>query len=337
MKYWKILGATLVTASALLAGCGDASDKAQASQTSQDKPATTQAANEQKLVEKYNIYVEVSNDLSTSFQQVREEYMAQQVPLLQAKAPLTSMRIQNDIWIDRSAKKLDSAAAIDAPLPEIDASAKAFSAALKVLSPLSRELNNYASSKGYLADNGDKARQMNADYLAALTTVAQTEAAFDNGLSARDRALTKEAFEKAPKDTAAYYRAGLIYHGKLNHNDANVLFESPNDPKALAAFEASLALVADSAAGWSRKIAEQSADNSAAAKSCSGSMLHINEFIGQSRSMVKDIKAGVFNRKETGAMARMPAYMRSSSIVSSANRYNQNFANMIGQFNHSLC
>jgi hypothetical protein len=36
-------------------------------------------------------------------------------------------------------------------------------------------------------------------------------------------------------------------------------------------------------------------------------------------------------------MARMPAHMRSSSIVNSANRYNQNFANMIGQFNHPLC
>jgi hypothetical protein len=172
------------------------------------------------------------------------------------------------------------------------------------------------------------------DYLAALTAVAEAEAAFDKGLGARDQALTKEAFEKAPKDTAAYYRAGLIYHGKLNHADASALFAAPNDPKALAAFEASLALVADSAAGWSKKMAEQSSQSG---KSCSGGMLQINEFIGQSRSMVKDIKDGVFARKETGAMARMPAHMRSSSIVSSANRYNQNFANMIGQFNHPLC
>lgn len=337
MKYHTpriLLGATLIAITAFVAGCGDKADKASRAQTT---GKTAQAGNEQQFVEKYNIYVDVSNSLSTSFEEARDSYVESQVPRLQGKAPLTSLRIQNDILVDRSAKKLDTAAAIDAPLPEIDESAKAFSAALKVLSPLSRELNDYANSKGYLADNGDKARQMSKDYLAALTAVAQAEAAFDKGLGARDQALTREAFEKARKDTAAYYRAGLIYHGKLNHADARTLFESPNDPKALAAFEASLALVADSAAGWSRKIAEQSAESSAAARSCSGSMLHINEFIGQSRSMVKDIKAGVFNRKETGAMARMPAYMRSSSIVSSANRYNQNFANMIGQFNHSLC
>jgi hypothetical protein len=334
MKYWTILGATFVTASALLAGCSDntSGDAQQASQASQGKPA--QAANEQQLVEKYNIYVDVSNNLRTSFQQARVEYIAQQVPLLEAKAPLTSLRIQNDIFVDRSARKLDAAVAIAAPLPEIDEPAKAFSAALKVLSPLSRELNNYANSKGYLADNGDKARQLNKDYLAALTGVATAEAAFDDGLGARAQALTKEAFEKAPKDTAAYYRAGLIYHGKLNHNDANALFESPNDPKALAAFEASLALVAESAAGWSQKMSEQSAKSG---RSCDGGMLHINEFIGQSRSMVKNIKDGVFKRTETGVMARMPAHMRSSSIVSSANRYNQNFANMIGQFNHPSC
>ena len=330
-NYQALLGATLVALSALVAGCGD---KTAPPASAEAKPAAPAGNDQQQLVEKYNLYVDVSNNLRTSFQEARESYVAGQVPLLKAKAPLTSLRIQNDILVDRSAKKLDAAAAIAAPLPEIDESAKAFSAALKVLSPLSRELNDYANSKGYLADNGDKARQMSADYLAALTTVAQAEAAFDKGLSARDRALTREAFEKAPKDTAAYYRAGLIYHGKLNHSDANALFESPNDPQALAAFEASLALVADSAAGWSRTMSEQSAKSGAR---CDGGMLQINEFIGQSRSMVKDIKDGVFKRKETGAMARLPAHMRSSSIVNSANRYNQNFANMIGQFNHPTC
>ena len=330
-KYQTLLGVTLVAVSALVAGCGDKADKAaQPSASATEAKPAAPAPNDQQLVEKYNLYVDVSNNLRTSFQEARESYVTGQVPLLQAKAPLTSLRIQNDILVDRSAKKLDAAVAIAAPLPEIDESAKAFSAALKVLSPLSRELNDYANSKGYLADNGDKARQLSESYLAALTTVAQAEAAFDKGLSARDQALTKEAFEKAPKDTAAYYRAGLIYHGKLNHADAMALFAAPNDPQALAAFEASLALVADSAAGWSKKTGEQSAQSG---KSCSGGMLQINDFIGQSRSLIKDTKDGVFKRKETGAMARMGR----SGIADAANRYNQNFANMIGQFNRPLC
>jgi len=129
MKYWNwttTLGATLFAASALLAGCGDKA--APPANAPQAKAAPADA--EQQQIEKYNIYVDVSNNLRTSFQQAREEYIAQQVPLLQAKAPLSSLRIQNDILIDRSAKKLDTAAAIGAPLPEIDESAKAFSAAL---------------------------------------------------------------------------------------------------------------------------------------------------------------------------------------------------------------
>ncbi|RON53605.1 DUF3829 domain-containing protein [Pseudomonas frederiksbergensis] len=327
MNYRMMMAATVLAASALLAGCGDKPDA-----TANKQPS--QSAAQQQQIEKYNLYVDVANSLTTSFQEARENYLTQQMPLLKGKAAPTSMRIENDILVDRSAAQLDTAAAMDAPIVEIDAAAKDFSTALKTLSPLSHELNNYANSKGYLADNGDKARQLSTDYLAALTLVAQKEAAFYKGLSDRDQALTKEAFDKAHKDTAAYYRAGLIYYGKLNNADANVLFAAPNDPAALDAFEKSLAQVADAAAGWDRKVTEQSAKSG---KSCSGGMLEINEFIGQSRSMIKDIKDGVFKIEETGLMAKMPARMRSSNIVNSANRYNRNYSNVINRFNHPMC
>lgn len=327
VNYRMMIGATLIAVSALLAGCGDKPDASASARPSQ-------SAAEQQQIEKYNLYVDVANSLTTSFQEARENYLTQQMPLLQGKEAPTSMRIENDILVDRSATKLDTAAAIDSPIVEIDAAAKDFSTALKTLSPLSHELNNYANSKGYLADNGDKARQLSKDYLAALTLVAQNEAAFYKGLSDRDQALTKEAFDKAPKDTAAFYRAGLIYYGKVNNADANILFAAPNDATALDAFEKSLAQVADAAAGWDKKVAEQSAKSG---KRCSGGMLEINEFIGQSRSMIKDIKDGVFKREETGLMAKMPAHMRSSNIVNSANRYNRNYSNVINRFNHPMC
>lgn len=323
MNYRMMIGATLVATSALLAGCGDKPDASATAQPSQ-------SAAEQQQIEKYNLYVDVANSLTTSFQEARENYLTQQMPLLQGKEAPTSMRIENDIFVDRSATQLDTAAAIDAPIVEIDAAAKDFSVALKALSPLSHELNNYANSKGYLADNGDKARQLSKDYLAALTLVAQKEAAFYKGLGDRDQALTKEAFDKAPKDTAAYYRAGLIYYGKVNNGDASVLFAAPNDPKALDAFEKSLALVADAATGWNKKVTEQSAKSG---KSCSGGMLEINDFLGQSRSLIKDIKDGVFKREETGIMARMSR----SNIVNSANRYNSKYSNVINRFNHPMC
>ncbi|MDN3224924.1 DUF3829 domain-containing protein [Pseudomonas nunensis] len=323
MKFRMMIGATVVASFALLAGCGDKPDATASAQPSQ-------SAAEQQQIEKYNQYVDVANSLTTSFQEARENYVTQQMPLLQGKEAPTSMRIENDILVDRSAKQLDAAAAIDTPIVEIDAAAKDFSAALKVLSPLSHELNNYANSKGYLADNGDKARQLSKDYVAALTLVAQKEEAFYKGLSDRDQALTKEAFDKAPKDTAAYYRAGVIYYGKVNNADANVLFAAPNDPKALDAFEKSLAQVADAAAGWDKKVTEQSAKSG---KSCNGGMLEINDFLGLSRSLVKDIKDGVFKREETGIMARMS----SSNIVNSANRYNSKYSNVIDRFNHPLC
>jgi hypothetical protein len=323
MNYPMMMAATLLAASALLAGCGDKPDP------SAGKPPSQSAAQQQKI-EKYNLYVDVANSLTTSFQEARENYLNQQMPLLKGKEAPTSMRIENDILVDRSAAQLDTATAMDAPIVEIDAAAKDFSAALKTLSPLSHELNNYANSKGYLADNGDKARQLSTDYLAALTLVAHKEAAFYKGLSDRDQALTKEAFDKAPKDTAAYYRAGLIYYGKLNNADANVLFAAPNDAAALDAFEKSLAQVADAAAGWDKKVTEQSTKSG---KSCNGGMLEINDFLGQSRSLVKDIKDGVFKREETGVMARMS----SSNITNSANRYNSKYSNVINRFNHPMC
>lgn len=323
MNYRMMIAATLVATSALLAGCGD-----KPAATANAKPS--QSAAEQQQIEKYNLYVDVANTLTTSFQEVRENYLTQQMPLLKGKEAPTSMRIENDIHIDRSAVQLDTAAAIEAPIVEIDAAAKDFSAALKVLSPLSHELNNYANSKGYLADNGDKARQLSKDYLAALTLVAQKEEVFYKGLSDRDQALTKEAFDKAPKDTAAFYRAGLIYYGKLNNADASVLFTAPNDPKALDAFEKSLALVAEAAAGWDKKVSEQSAK---AGKTCNGGMLEINDFLGQSRSMIKDIKDGVFKQEQTGIMARLSR----SNITDSANRYNSKYSNVINRFNYPMC
>lgn len=323
MNFRMMIAATVVATSALLAGCGDKPDATAAAQPKQ-------SAAEQQQIEKYNLYVDVANSLTTSFQEAQDNYLNQQMPLLEGKEAPTSMRIENDILVDRSAKQLDTAAAIDAPIVEIDAAAKDFSAALKTLSPLSHELNNYANSKGYLADNGDKARQLSKAYLAALTLVAQKEQAFYKGLSDRDQALTKEAFDQAPKDTAAYYRAGVIYYGKLNNADANVLFAAPNDAAALDAFEKSLAQVADAAAGWDKKVTEQSTKSG---KSCNGGMLEINDFLGQSRSLIKDIKDGVFKREETGVMARMS----SSNITNSANRYNSKYSNVINRFNHPMC
>lgn len=323
MNFRMMIAATLVATSALLAGCGDKPDATAAAQPKQ-------SAAEQQQIEKYNLYVDVANSLTTSFQEAQDNYLNQQMPLLKGKEAPTSMRIENDILVDRSATKLDAAAAIDSPIVEIDAAAKDFSAALKTLSPLSHELNSYADSKGYLADNGAKARELSKDYLAALTLVAQKEQAFYKGLSDRDQALTKEAFDKAPKDTAAYYRAGLIYYGKLNNADANVLFAAPNDPAALDAFEKSLAQVADAATGWNKKVTEQSAKSG---KSCNGGMLEINDFLGQSRSMIKDVKDGVFKREETGVMARMS----SSNIANSAKRYNSKYSNVINRFNYPMC
>lgn len=325
MNYRMILAAALLGSSALLAGCGDKPDAA--------KAQPVQSAGEQQEIQKYNLYVDVANKLTTPFQQAHETYVSNQVPLLKGNAPLTSLNIENDILIDQSTKKLDAALAIDAPIAEIDGAAKDFSAALKKLSPLSHELNNYAGSKGYLADNGDKARELSANYLAALTAVAQAEGAFFDGLGARDQALVKKAFDEAPKDTAAYYRAGLIYYGKINHTDANALFEAPNDPKALDAFEKSLALAADAATGWGKKVAEKSAESG---KTCNGGMLEINEFIGKSRSIVKDVKDGVYKR-EAAERNPIPGLKRRTSLMDATNRYNQNYSNMVNRFNFPTC
>ncbi|AIC18968.1 MULTISPECIES: DUF3829 domain-containing protein [Pseudomonas] len=320
------LAAALLGGSVLLAGCGDKTEKV-------SQPAAQVDAKQQEI-DKYNQYVGAANSISESFQTFLQRYQQYEVPALAGKAPISAFSVGNDILIDRLSQALDGALAIDTPIPEVDQAAQAFSAALKTLSPLSHELQNYATSKGYLSDNGELARRQSQAYLAALTAVSEKEQDFYAGLGARDLALTKQAFDEAPKDTAAYYRAGLIYYGKLNTADAETLFAEPNDPQALAAFEKSLALVADAAAGWNGKVSAQAAQSG---KSCGGGMLEINEFIGQSRSIIRDVKDGVYKRAPEGAMKNLPAHMQSSSIVRSANRYNRTYGNMINRFNHPTC
>ncbi len=67
-KYQTLLGATLVAVSALVAGCGDKADTtAQPSASATEAKPAAQAPNDQQLVEKYNLYIDVSNNLRRQY------------------------------------------------------------------------------------------------------------------------------------------------------------------------------------------------------------------------------------------------------------------------------
>ena len=61
-------------------------------------------------------------------------------------------------------------------------------------------------------------------------------------------------------------------------------------------------------------------------------MLEINDFIGQSRSLIKDVKDGKYQGEET-QMARMTH----STIRDAAMRYNSKYSKVIDRFNYPLC
>src|SRR5690606_27387202 len=149
------------------AACGDDSAKKEAKAA---EPTTAQAE-----IIKYNQYVDAANGISTSFEEALDRYQAYAAPKLKEGKPIKDFVISNDSAILRTKEKLDKALARTAPIPEIDAPAKAFSDALGKLAPLSNELQNYSAAKTFLSDGGALAREKSPAYVAALTDAVKAE------------------------------------------------------------------------------------------------------------------------------------------------------------------
>ncbi|MNX92145.1 hypothetical protein D3C86_1242720 [compost metagenome] len=310
----------LLAATLMLAACGDDNAKPEAK--------TAEASTAQAEIVKYNQYVDAANSINQSFEETLDQYEQYMVPKLADKKPVKDYVIGNDIMVLRTKEKLEKALAMKPAIPEIDAAAKDFAQALGKLAPLSTDLQNYAAAKTFLSDNGALAREKSPAYVAALTEAAKAESAFYHGISVKDTANTKEAFEKAKKDTVAYYRAGMVYYGKSTLNQASGIFDGTGLGDKKDAFKQDLDKLNEMALGFDKKTRE------ADPKGCASTMMQANGFLAAGRKVLENTESGRY--KEDAARTGAFKMLR-PTIVDDAYSLRQKFNNLINNLNVSRC
>lgn len=310
----------LLAATLMLAACGDDNAKPEAK--------AAEASTAQAEIVKYNQYVDAANSINQSFEETLDQYEQYMVPKLADKKPVKDYVIGNDIMVLRTKEKLEKALAMQPAIPEIDAAAKDFAQALGKLAPLSTDLQNYAAAKTFLSDNGALAREKSPAYVAALTDVAKAESAFYHGISVKDTANTKEAFEKAKKDTVAYYRAGMVYYGKSTLNQASGIFDGTGLGDKKDAFKQDLDKLNEMALGFDKKTRE------ADPKGCASTMMQANAFLAAGRKVLENTESGRY--KEDAARTGAFKMLR-PTIVDDAYSLRQKFNNLINNLNVSRC
>ena len=311
----KPLFAALFVASALmLSGCNDDNKQAQQSEA-------PQLSAEQQDIAKYNAFIDAAN--GASFAKDLEHHLKYYEDKIKQQKPLDNYGVASIYNIKTMRENLDKALAMTGNLPELDATAKPLNEALVKLEPINTELRNYADSKGYLSDNGKKAQEKDAEYVAALTEVVKAQQAFFDAIEKRDEINTRTAFEKAKKDSVEYYRAGLIVYAKEAANRSDDFFTSAGEQKASDAFKESLDKTGEMAEGWNKKMTE------ANPKGCSSMMLSINSFLSSGRQAIKHAADG--NYKPRSGMQLM------NPVSMDAQSFTQEFNNLINALNMQRC
>jgi len=198
----------MIGAGGLLAAC----DK-----TPPDSAGASMTVDAARTVEahaKYNAYVDAANRIGDHYEAALRSYRNYTLPQLKGAGPLEHYNVVDDQTIDRDLKGLQTAIASPGEPSDIDPAAQELLQAVQALGLISRELSTYASSKGYLADQGAKARANNDAYLAALEKAAKAEENLADTLERHDREMIESEFGKATKGSANYYRLGILLHAK---------------------------------------------------------------------------------------------------------------------------
>ncbi|WMD20452.1 DUF3829 domain-containing protein [Achromobacter seleniivolatilans] len=309
MSIPRILGASILIASALMLGaCKE--EPASAPPAKAEQSAAAQA----EFI-KFNLYLATARGIIPQFKTVLERYQTYVVPNLKGDRPLRSLSINSNQEIARTREALENAMQVDAVLPQVDASAQAFADALAALAPLNQELEAYAKSKAYVSDGGALVRQKNDAYEAALTLVVQQEAAFLNGVAKRDRFNTQAAFDNAEKDSTAYYRAGLVYYGKISIDEAQGVFDGTGLGARADAFAQAQEKMNEMARGYDKSTRR------ANPKGCPSVMNVINAYLNAGRTIEESSRSGRYG----------PAAVLSGGInpmLRDASQFRQSFNNL---------
>lgn len=289
LNYRNILAATCISMSLLLSACGKDGKPAEA-EASQQQPSADQAE-----IEKYNAYVDAANG-GRDFGEALEQHLKYTPKKLASGEKITSYSTFSEYDIVNLQKALNKALALPYPMPELDGPARALLESVAKLQPIHHEVANYADSKGYLADGGKKARELEPAFEAALTDAAKAQAAFFDGISVRDEINTKTAFEQAPRDTVAYYRAGTVLYAKQSMRLGRAFFETSGDEASTKAFEASLNQTGQMIEGWDKKVRER------APSGCTSMMMSMNDYLGRGRDAIEHARKGEYKPNSTTKM-----------------------------------
>lgn len=309
-----LFAALFVAGTLILSGCNE--DNKQTAQ----QPEAAQASSEQQDIIKYNAFIDAAN--GASFAKDLADHLEYYADDIKNKKPLTNYSVVSIYNIKRTREQLDAALALPGNLPELDATGKPLNAALTKLEPINADLHNYAESKGYLADDGKKAQEKEAEFVAALTEAAKTQNAFFEAIAKRDEINTRTAFEKAPKDTIEYYRAGLIVYAKEAATRSDAFFETAGEQKATDAFKESLNKTAEMVEGWNKKVTE------AKPQGCSSMTMAMNSFLSSGRNAIQHAARGNYKRGQGMLMGPVEMDMQ---------RFTQDFNNLINKLNEQRC
>ncbi|UFH50812.1 YiiG family protein [Pseudomonas sp. KNUC1026] len=314
----------LVAAGVLLSGCDDnkAPHSAATPQGQAEAPAPSA---EQVEIEKYNAYVDAANS-GGDFAAILEHRLAEYSKQLKSQNKLTEYYLFDVHDISNVRDNLKKALALPAPMPELDEPAKAMLVALEKLAPIHADLANYTESKGWLADDGKKAKEMEPALDAALEAVAVEQAKFYDGLSKRDEINVKHAFDAAEKDSLAYYNAGFVLYGKQAMRLSREFFKSAGADATIQPFADSLDKTAQMVEGWQKK-------NTSKSPSCTVLPSRMNQFVAKGRQAISTAKAGGYKYDEQ----RQMAWKNDNPIQRDAKFFGEAFDNVIRDMNSSQC
>ncbi len=318
MKLRAFLGSLVFVACLGLAACNE--------QGSGDQKKQAEISEDQAQTRKFNAYIGVANSIRSPFATKLEEYQKNYAPALASGEKITSYSVVTSFAVNNLKKKLDDAIAMPFSMLDIDKPAGEFSSALAAFQPLNAELSNYADSKEYLTDGGQKARENSAAYIEALTQVAKAERAFLEGVDRQDEQNIRDAFEKAEKDSRDYYRYGLIIESRATMTEARQVLESNGDKNAVEALKAAIAKTAAMASGWEKALPESQKE------SCSSLRGSMNDFLAMSRTIIQHAENGDYVPKPDSISWRV-----NNPIQYDANTLNTRFNSMVGALNRPMC
>lgn len=317
--------AVLVSMGILLSGCDNADKPRQAAANNQG--VIEEKSSAQAEMEKFNIYVDAANS-GGDFGAILEERRTKYSAMLTSKKKLDSYYMFSGYDITLLQDNLNKALALSHPMPELDAPAKGMLVALAKLQPIHAELVNYANSKGYLADDGKKAREMEPSLEAALQDVAVEQATFYEGISKRDEINTQVAFDSAEKDSLAYYRAGIVLNAKQSVRLSNDFFKSAGTEVTAKPFEESLNKTAQMIEGWDKQAKAQTP-----VLKCSVLLSDMNRFVGKGREAISAARSGKYQYNEQ----RQMSWKISNPIQQDAKFFAQSFDSVINGLNQTRC